>query len=274
MGWLERLAELRAAGTPAVLVTVAAVRGHAPRKPGAKMIVAPRGDPHGSVGGGDLEARAVARARELLAETGAEAELLTSRLNPEGGEHGVQCCGGEVTLLLEPLRAARPVVAVFGAGHVGRALVRALADLPLELRWIDGRAEQLTNDPLPPGAAARLVPVHAPVPESAVAELPAGSHLVVLTHDHAEDLAIVDAALRAEADGRPLGYLGLIGSTVKWSHFRTRLSDAGHTDAALARVTTPIGLPGVPGDRPAAIALATAAQLLGALQSELAEGSP
>lgn len=269
MAWLERLAAHRAAGTPCVLVTVAAVRGHAPRGPGAKMLVTADAI-DGSVGGGDLEESAVRRARALLAQGAAAPELLTRVLNPRGGEHGVQCCGGEVTLLLEPHPAARPAVAIFGAGHVARALLHQLAPLPLELHLVDGRAGELARARLPEGAEARLVPHHAPVPESVVAELPAGAAVLVMTHDHAEDLAVVDAALRRLEERDDLAFLGLIGSRVKWTNLRARLAEAGHDEAALARVTTPIGVPGVRGKRPAEIAIATAAQLLTVL--ELPEG--
>lgn len=265
MGWLERLATFRQEGTPCVLVTVAAVRGHAPRAPGAKMIVT-TGGVHGSVGGGDLEESAVRRARALLGEGGGTPELLTRVLNPRGGEHGVQCCGGEVTLLLEPHATSRATVAIFGAGHVGRALLHQLAPLPLELVLVDAREEELAKAALPGDAEARLAPRHAPVPESVVADLPDGAALLVMTHDHAEDLAILDAALRRVAEGANWRFLGLIGSTVKWTNLRERLREAGHDEEALARVTSPIGVPGVPGKRPAEIAIATAAQLLMVLE--------
>lgn len=265
--WLDGLSGYVDGGEPVVLVTLAAVRGHAPREAGTKMLVA-RNATTGTIGGGDLEARAIERSREILqniAAGGTRApELVTVRLTPTGGEHGVQCCGGEVTMLLDPVVTHRPTVAVFGAGHVGRALAQALAPLAVQIVLIDSREEQLGAAALPEGAAAALQRVHAPVPETAIGELPAGAHVVILTHDHAEDMAILDAALR-----RPdLGYLGLIGSSVKWSHFQQRLRDQGHDDDAIARVTTPIGLPGVPGKTPGAIAIATAAQLVGVLDEE------
>lgn len=261
-GWIEALARHAAAREPCVMVTIAAVRGHAPRAAGTKMLVT-ASSTDGTIGGGDLEARAIARSREILAgsadERPLEPELTTIRLTPAGGEHGVQCCGGEVTLMLEPVDVREPTVAIFGAGHVGKALVHVLATLPVRLVLVDSRADQLDGASLPSGAAATLDRVHAPIPESAVGDLPAGAHVVILTHDHAEDIAILDTALRR----RDLGYLGLIGSRAKWSHFQGRLREQGHSDEALARVTTPIGLPSVPGKSPGAIAIATAAQLVG-----------
>ena len=266
MAWLDTLAQLGQDSTPLVMVTVIKVRGHAPRGAGSKMLVTAT-EIHGSVGGGDLEQRAIHEACEALLTAATEPRLLTLTLNPEGGKHGLQCCGGEVTLLLEPIHTRRIMVAIFGAGHVGWALTRVLSTLPISLTLIDSRSSKLDQESLPGKREAEIELRHAPVPESAVETLPAGSHLLVLTHDHAEDLAILDMALRRD----DLGFLGLIGSSAKWSHFRRRLADEGHSKESLDRIITPIGLPGVPGKSPAAIAIATAAQLLTVL--ELPEGS-
>lgn len=259
MSWLETLTHLN---EPSVLVTVAQVRGHAPRGAGSKMVVTSSGV-HGSVGGGNLEETALAKARALLTERARTPELVTTTLNPNSGPHGVQCCGGEVTLLLEPVNPARPAVAIFGAGHVGWALVQVLGMLPLELYLIDSREAQL--EPAP-DLAATLHKRHAPIPETVLETLPHGTHLLVMTHDHAEDIAILDTALRRD----DFGFIGLIGSSMKWTHFQRELKKQGHSEDALKRVTTPIGLPGVPGKSPQAIAIATAAQLLTVL--ELPEG--
>src|SRR6476620_6329087 len=184
MDWLSAVEQLRRDGLPGVLVTVIKVRGHAPRDAGAKMVV---GADHswGSVGGGNLEEVAVRRARELIAGGAVEPETQESRLNEHArNQHGRQCCGGEVTLLLEPL-PARPVIAIFGIGHVGYELARILSRLEV---------------------------------------LPRGAHVLIMTHDHAEDFALCDMALRLPG----LGSIGLIGSSAKWTGFRRRLTDAGH----------------------------------------------
>ncbi|WP_216329043.1 xanthine dehydrogenase accessory protein XdhC [Deinococcus aestuarii] len=264
-GWLEAVQGLADRGEPGVLVTVAAVRGHAPREAGAKMVVGPT-ESWDSVGGGNLEATAVERARALLACRATTPELLTLRLTDRApNEYGRQCCGGEVTLLLEPLATARPHLAVFGVGHVGLALAGILNTLPVHLHLIDSRTTQLTPGRLAglAGGAARLHVHHAPIPELALAELPAGTHLLIMTHDHAEDAALCDAALR-----RPdLGFTGLIGSKVKWARFREQLRAVGHAEETLARITTPIGLPGIRGKSPAVIALSVAAQLQQVLEA-------
>jgi xanthine dehydrogenase accessory factor len=269
--WLEAVQQLRAARTPSVIVTLAMVRGHAPRNGGAKMVVSADGL-FGTVGGGNLEATAIGRARELLMEGAAEPELLTLTLSDKSTtEYGVQCCGGEVTMLLEPVRVV-PSVAIFGIGHVGLELARILSRHEIELDLIDSRAEMIAPERLgtpgasgsqgSPGALADAVANvrvhHLPVPEAGLALLPPGAHVLIMTHDHVEDLAIVDTALRTDG----VASIGLIGSRSKWARFQKQLREAGHDDAALARVTTPIGIPGIRSKDPAAIAVSVAARIM------------
>ena len=265
MDWVDAVQRLRATRTPAVMVTVAMVRGHAPRNGGAKMVVS-RDGLFGTVGGGNLEATAVQRARELLADGASEPELLTLTLSDRSStEYGVQCCGGEVTMLLEPVPVV-PAVAIFGIGHVGLELARILARQPIELWLVDSRAEMLAEGRLgvpgssgPLGDAVATVRVRQlPVPEAALADLPTGAHVLIMTHDHVEDLAIVEAALRSDA----LGSIGLIGSKSKWARFRSQLGEAGLGDDELARVSTPIGIDGIRSKEPAAIAVSVAARVL------------
>lgn len=264
MLWLRAVERLRAERRPGVLVTVTTVRGHAPRRAGAKMVVGPDRT-WDSVGGGNLEAVAIERARELMADPGfatAAPVTISSQLSDKAPyQHGVQCCGGEVELLLEPLPVT-PVVAIFGMGHVGHELARILARHDLDLHVVDSRPEQLTEEMLAPlaDADARIHPHQVPVlPELVLGGLPPGSHVLVMTHDHAEDHAIIDAALRTEG----LATIGLIGSSAKWTRFRARLlADGGFSEDDHARVTTPIGLPQISGKEPAVIAVSVAADLL------------
>jgi xanthine dehydrogenase accessory factor len=272
--WWQAVADLRAAREAGVLVTVTDVRGHTPREAGAKMVVSARRT-WGSVGGGNLEAEAVRRARALLASGETRPESFDSHLSdkapiqPEEIRHGVQCCGGEVAVLLEPLSVV-PSVAIFGVGHVGLELARILARHDLDLHLVDSRPEHLDAEALGPLAdAVAAVHVHpVPVlPELVLAELPPGTHVLVMTHDHAEDVALVDAAVRLDH----LGPIGLIGSSAKWARFRSRLIGDGHAEDVVDRVHTPIGLPGVTTSKdPAAIAVAVAAGLLAAFEREAA----
>jgi xanthine dehydrogenase accessory factor len=266
MDWLRAVQQLRHDGQPGVLVTVIEVRGHAPRDAGAKMVVS-RDYCWGSVGGGTLEATAVARARALISSGAIEPEVLELQLNPHTHtEHGRQCCGGVVRLLLEPL-AVRPVVALFGVGHVGYELARILSRLPIQLLLVDSRAEQLDRVRLADviDGAAEVAIFHTLLGEQILEQLPRGAHVVIMTHDHAEDYALCDAVLRLR---QPLGGIGLIGSSVKWTRFQAQLAAAGHRPQAIARITCPIGQPGITGKDPAVIAVAVAAALIQMLGSK------
>jgi xanthine dehydrogenase accessory factor len=140
---------------------------------------------------------------------------------------------------------------VYGAGHVGRALVAALAPLPFRLIWVDARSGTCADAPAG-------VEVHeTPLPEAiAEAAEPDALH-VVLTHSHALDLEIVAAVL-----AREFGFCGLIGSMTKRALFHRKLAERGIARAAVERLTCPIGLPGLRDKRPAVIAACVAAQLL------------
>ena len=242
----------------AVLVTVAQAQGSVPRDAGAWMAVF---TDHvvNTVGGGHLEQDAIAAARAMLPV--ADAPPQTLRLG--------QCCGGVVHLQLEVIHAADsaalqmrlrqtgPVVALFGGGHVGHALVRVLGELPFAVQWLDSR-DAIFPGELPPNVVCEQ---SEPV-QSAVQHLPANARVLIMSFSHAEDLDIVAACLlrqRAQAD---LRFIGLIGSQTKWATFRKRLQARGFSDAELAHVTSPIGVPGIPGKAPEVIAVAVAAQLL------------
>jgi xanthine dehydrogenase accessory factor len=256
---LERLQHQRA-----VLVTVAQAQGSVPRDAGAWMAVfADR--VINTVGGGHLEQDAICAARAMLAMADVPVQTLRFALGPSLG----QCCGGVVHLQLEVIHAADsaalqvrlrqigPVVALFGGGHVGHALVRVLGDLPFAVQWIDSRDAIFRGDVPPNVVCEQSEPV-----QSAVAYLPAQARVLIMSFSHAEDLDIVAACLlrqRAQAD---LRFIGLIGSQTKWATFRKRLQARGFTDTELAQVTSPIGVPGIPGKAPEVIAVAVAAQLL------------
>lgn len=243
------------AGAPVILITISDVSGSAPRGTGATMAVSGAGKT-GTIGGGALEWALIATAREMLAS----GETLRNMRQPLGPEIG-QCCGGMVKAELRRLTDADPApqkddtssaVYIFGAGHVGAALARALAALPVRLTVVDQR-----GDLLAPLAQFGEV-VETVLPEATVAAAPSGVAFVVTTHDHALDFLIVEAALR-RGDAR---YVGMIGSASKRAVLAKRLATAGLSDAAL---TCPIGA-GVSTDkRPEIIAATTAAELAGAL---------
>ena len=270
----EALARFLLAPEPVVAVTVARVEGSAPREEGATMLVSPT-RLFGTIGGGFAEFDAIDHARSLLREKKARSEKLTI-LGPDSG----QCCGGRLTLSFEEVTEERalfllqqadeaakalPLVALFGAGHVGRALCRALQPLPFRLMMVETRADELSD--LPPGVERRLTAM----PEMLIADLPPGSCVIILTHDHALDFLIGSEALKRD----DLAYIGMIGSATKRASFAGHFRREGADPAALERLTLPIGGTAVKDKRPAVIAAMVAAELLrlpGILQAAPAAG--
>jgi xanthine dehydrogenase accessory factor len=332
--WLAQAGE-----KAAVLVTVAIVEGSGPREAGAKMLV-DAGRPHGTIGGGHLELRAVEVARGMLA-SGEARRLERFALGPSLG----QCCGGVVHLAFEladgehmaRLRArcnedtwrlvaldgapdsalfdagGRPVVpaqaeahghggqphagvpifsrqrgthvmqeqdgrrwlvdlaaapraqlVLFGAGHVGAAIVRALAELPCRVTWVDEREDQFPSG-VPPNVTIEATDI----PESVVANAPDGACYLVMTHSHALDQRLSEAIL-----SRPgVLWFGLIGSHTKRKQFEHRLRARGIDPARIAAMECPIGLPGITGKQPAVIAASVAAQLLGVWDAQAAQST-
>lgn len=222
-------------------------------------------DTVGTIGGGQLEWAAEARARALLAQGSPVPPLQRVPLGPSLG----QCCGGVVHLQWQAVRAgdvpalrrrwqaALTPVALFGGGHVGRALVQALAPLPFALHWVDSR-----DGVFPPELPATVRAEHSDPVHRAVADLAPGSRVLVMSFSHAEDLDVVHACLVRRRDRQDLPFVGLIGSRTKWATFRRRLTERGWSAEALDGITCPIGLPGIDGKAPAVIAASVAAQLL------------
>ncbi|WMS44489.1 xanthine dehydrogenase accessory protein XdhC [Acuticoccus sp. MNP-M23] len=254
-----RLAAM-AADRPAAVVYVSGADGSTPREVGAFMIVTPD-EAVGTIGGGEAERRGIVAARALLAGGDART-MLTLPLGPALD----QCCGGRLTLAIARVEApppgpvalwpggpvirdpADPPVLVYGAGHVGAAVVRALSPLPFAVDWIDPRSESVW--PTPADQPCRRLAI----PEAAAGRAPPDAIHLVMTHSHAVDLEIVAAVL-----ARPFRFLGLIGSATKRATFVRRLAERGLDGA---RVNSPIGLPQIAGKAPAIIAASVAAQLL------------
>jgi xanthine dehydrogenase accessory factor len=247
--WLDALTQLERDGEPSVLVTVLTARGSTPREAGCKMVVT-RDGLFGTIGGGNLEYQCIADARRLLLLE-PEASPVT-RDFPLGPGLG-QCCGGHVSVLFEPMLPTGGHVALFGAGHVGRALVKVLGDLPGRVTWIDSRLDAFPAE-LPANVRRRLTDA----PAGQVALLPAGTLLLVMTHDHQVDFEIIAAALQRD----DFVGIGLIGSATKRARFVSRLTRLGLGQDAIHRLICPIGLPGIDSKQPAAIAVSVAAQIL------------
>ncbi|MBU2677150.1 MAG: xanthine dehydrogenase accessory protein XdhC [Gammaproteobacteria bacterium] len=332
--WIEELTDLCAADEAAVLVTVAGIRGSAPREIGAKMIVTAN-ETIGTIGGGQLEYQCTRVAASLLQD-----EALSLRSFPLGSSMG-QCCGGVVEILFEPLgngipawlrdlgalhgqreaaviathisRSApvkfvvtadrvfgvdedeasstmlagaravlsgsrkphrdvqdffEPVVmpdlniAVFGAGHVGTAVVDALWNLDCNIRWIDSRRNVFRKVP------RNVRTIETPDPALEVAAMPSGSFYLVMTHSHALDFDVCDRILRRN----DASYCGLIGSVSKRRRFEKRFRQQGLSEALIDTLVCPIGVAGISGKKPAEIAVAVAAEIL-KVKDEAAQAS-
>lgn len=333
--WIDELADLCAADEAAVLVTVAGVRGSAPREIGAKMIVTAN-ETIGTIGGGQLEFQCTRVAVGLLDEA-----RLSLRSFPLGSSMG-QCCGGVVEILFEPLGNGMPAwlrdlktlhgqrepavvatrisrsapskfvvtadqvfgvnddeareemvsgarailagdkkphrdvqlffepvvgsdlnIAVFGAGHVGSAVVDTLSRLDCNIRWIDSRRNIFRQVP------ANVRAIEASQPALEVAAMPVGSFYLVMTHSHALDFDICDRILRRDN----VRYCGLIGSLSKRRRFEKRFRQQGLSQYMVDALVCPIGVRGISGKKPAEIAVAAAAEIL-KLSNEAAEAAP
>ena len=274
------------------MVTVAAVRGSAPRGVGTRMTVASggragedeaaevdesdgAGELHvaGTIGGGALERAALERARELLgappagdgAAADAEAPLIVTERFPLGKALS-QCCGGEVTLQFERHPGNDFRVEVFGAGHVAQELARLLVRLPCIATFHDGRTPWLDRLAAIEGAGRLRRERLGVNPHASVETGPANAYWLVMTHSHELDLEVVEAVL-SRGDSR---YCGLIASRSKAASFRGRLARKGFTDEELSHLTAPLGQRVDTGNTPMEVAIAAAADLLSARTAALA----
>ncbi len=256
------MAQAIAKAGPCAMVSVVGTAGSTPRDEDAWMVVTPNGF-HGSIGGGTVEWRAMAEAQQLLA-TGSGRRIFDYVLGPDLG----QCCGGRMKIEIEILTAADNAVIevaaaqqvmtmrqiyLFGAGHIARALVLALAPLPCVVHWIDSRVNAF------PGFMPGNVSTHTlQTPTDILNNAAHGSLVYVMTHSHALDFEIVDAALRCAT----VAHVGLVGSATKRARFEKRLHEAGLPQQKIEELICPIGVAGITSKHPASIAAAVAAQIL------------
>ncbi len=233
----------------AIRITITRTVGSAPRDAGTQMLV--RADrTTGTIGGGALEWDAMARARQMLRD-GQTRHTETVALGPALG----QCCGGSVSLryevAIELTDAPRKPLWIYGAGHVGRALVGVMAPLPdWAITWVDTAADRFPD--LPQGVT-QLVAVD---PARSVVHAPRDAHHLILTYSHQIDLDLCHALL-----SHGFASAGLIGSATKWARFKSRLSALGHAQADILRIACPIGDPAV-GKHPRALAIGVAMAML------------
>ncbi|USE35824.1 xanthine dehydrogenase accessory protein XdhC [Endozoicomonas sp. SCSIO W0465] len=247
--WIDALANLQKTGELGVLITILGSAGSAPRKSGSKMVVT-ADQCFDTIGGGQLEFLLIQKARELLLGNHSEPVLEYFPLGPRLG----QCCGGSVSALLEPVTTCGFRIALFGAGHVGHALVNVLAPLDCQITWIDSRAERFP-DAIPGNVQVCI----SDRPELEVENLQEDTFVLVVTHNHQLDFAITEATLKHDNSR----WLGVIGSETKAKRFRQRLEHRGcFSSADIEQMRCPVGLNNVGGRKPAEIAISIAAEIL------------
>lgn len=249
----EQLTALEREGTAFVLVILAEALGSTPQDTGAKMLVTAAGLHTGTIGGGKVEAKAIAVAQELLADGVTIPRFAAWALKTDVG----MTCGGSVKLYFEPHPGGGPGAAwplwIFGAGHVVQALVPVLAPLDCAITVVDPRRDWL--DRLP--RARNVRSLHAELPEELVPQIPTDAFLLCLTKGHSFDRPVLQRAL-AEKN---LPYVGVIGSAAKAEVLRREMVAAGLPPERAAQFHCPIGLP-FGSNHPHEIALSIAAQLL------------
>lgn len=260
--WIHDIQSNSLDETSAILVTIEEIRGSTPREIGTSMLVTPA-QFFGTIGGGNLEYQALKLAREQLTEHTPD----KIHRFPLAASLG-QCCGGWVSLSFkaviadqlwrerylkqqEALAKQFPVL-LFGAGHVGAALIAVLQKLPFNVTWVDER-ESFFPEQVP--SNIHVVSHDDPVAE--VLEAPENSRCLIMTHSHTLDFELVSAAL-----ARDFPYVGLIGSQTKRDSFRKRLSKRGVAETTFDKMICPIGIEGIVDKAPEVIAVSVAAQLL------------
>jgi len=299
--WAEKAKRMIAAEHQVTLVTVGQAKGSIPRSEGTKMLIGSRAI-FGTIGGGNLEFQVMEQARRMLAEPektclyqayalgpllkqccGGSVKILLEKMDKRhfpfldqvekahnnGKAYGmISATGGDqvdkryvdhkapdgypdhLEEWVEP--PARPLY-MFGAGHVGRATAKILENLNFKVCWIDGRADEF-----PDQCGDNIEKIISEDPVSYVAQAPKASIFLVFTHSHQLDYEITAAALgRGDA-----AYCGMIGSLTKRKRFELFCQHEGLRDAAIAKLTCPIGLDQVAGKSPQVIAVAVAAELL------------
>lgn len=260
--WFDALYQCQQQGKSYVLVTLLATAGSTPRDGGSKMLVC-AAETFDTIGGGNLEYIVTERARRLLmtslnTKTRAANNVQHVEHFPLSSKLG-QCCGGATNVLFEVFVCHCQQLALYGAGHVAQALVPIIAQLPLQILWIDERAELFDDfKPHYPSLGDNVKYLVSDDPVATVNDLDRAAWILIMTHNHQLDYDLVTAGL-----ARPdVAYLGMIGSSTKARRFTTRLSHRGFDTQNIQRLISPVGELNVPGKEPINVAVSIAAQIM------------
>lgn len=181
-----------------------------------------------------------------------EISILARNWLANGDHTDINCIRGQ-QYIFDPLISETFNLYLFGAGHVGQALVKQLEDQPCRVYWVDSRENQF-----PQQIPSNVKTIHTDTGEAIIDEAAAGSYFLVMTHDHGEDQRLAEQILKK----KNYQYFGLIGSLTKRRKFEQRLKRRGFQKQQLSSMTCPVGIDGIKSKRPAAIALAITAEII------------
>lgn len=242
-----------ASGVPFVVVTVVDTDGSVPQDPGNKIVVTASGLAFGTVGGGKVEARAIAEGQEMLAD----AQCKNTRFVHWSLARDIgMTCGGSVKMFLEVFNRCQWHISIFGAGHCAQALIGVLLKLDCRISCYDTRSEWLER--LPSSEKLKTL-VSADLPAE-VAQLDGRQFVVLMTMGHTTDMPILLQVLR-QIESKNFPYVGVIGSAAKAARLRRDIREAGLPEELTNAFNCPMGLP-VGSNDPQEIAISIAAQLL------------
>ncbi len=253
MNWIQAISTLTNQAQGYVLVTVLDTKGSSPRDTGTKMVVS-ADESFDTIGGGALEYQSIKMAREFLQENITAQHKKTFNL----GKDLKQCCGGVVRVFFEVFPSSNFNIVIFGAGHIGKSLIKILEDIDCQVKWFDSRQElfpeRSDKDSPSPNIQKKIMTQ----PELAVESCQTNSYFLVMTHDHALDQQLCESII---SRGDSL-YCGLIGSTTKGLKFRQRLLKKNYKQQEIDILTCPAGLSSLKSKKPMEIAVSIILELL------------
>ena len=264
--WFDAVQSLQQAGDAYALVTVLGCTGSTPRDHSSKMVITQE-ETFDTIGGGHLEFLVMQKAREIIS-TNAGTTKIEQEIHhfPLGASLG-QCCGGSATVLIETFAACQFHVGIFGAGHVAKSIVTILAGLNCKVSWVDSRADEFPAD-----IPANVNKIVAREPCDELEDLPNGSDILILTHNHQLDFELCLTALKRNRNPlQQLRSIGLIGSETKALRFHKRLTDRLRDqnpqiqkvlDEQIESIRCPVGLSSVPGKLPMEVAVSIVGELI------------
>ena len=265
--WLTAAQQCSQRGDAYVLITIMGVSGSTPRNSGTKMLLTEK-ETFDTIGGGHLEYKAIAHAQKMLRE------CLQSGQNSQSLEHFQlaaqlgQCCGGTATVFFECFSANAVNIMLFGAGHVGQALVQILSSLPVKVTWVDERAEQFSQC-THLTSINNITTVVTDDPCGEISTMPTNSYFIVMTHNHQLDFELCQTLLKgADSKEFNFNYLGLIASNTKWRRFQQRFAHQDIDEQLVEKIHCPIGLSAVKGKKPMEVAVSIAGELISLYQEE------